>query len=94
MVAKSLQRGGSQGVEPRHVHPSPPAWEDQVFYFLIWAAFPMAASRISAATMKRAEWAAGLRRARFQPGDAGNAIQSEADAALARGPAPAGPEVT
>ena len=79
MVEKSLQELDLSKYIQKSYHPSPAAWEDQVLYFMLLDRFSDGRERDyrDNAGQPVLNGATPL----FQPGDEGNAIQNEADAA-------------
>jgi glycosidase len=79
MVEKTLQELDFAALTNRSYTPSPPAWEDQVLYFLMLDRF--SDGREQGYRGNDGHVVASGTTPPFQPGDAGNAIQNEADAA-------------
>ena len=79
MVAKNLRELDLKALSRGAYTPSPPAWEDQVLYFLMLDRF--SDGREQDFRDNDGRTVSGGATPRFQPGDAGNAIQTEADAA-------------
>jgi glycosidase len=79
MVEKSLQQVDLPALTGRRYTPSPAAWEDQVLYFLMLDRFSDGGEQ----GYRGSDGAlvTGGSTPLFQPGDEGNAVQDEADAA-------------
>jgi glycosidase len=78
MVEKSLQQVNLPALTRRRYTPSPAAWEDQVLYFLMLDRF--SDGNEQGYRGNDGELVEGGSTPLFQPGDAGNAVQNEADA--------------
>jgi glycosidase len=79
MVEKSLQELDLRALTRRTYTPSPAAWEDQVLYFMMLDRF--SDGREQGYRDNDGQLVTSGSTPLFQPGDAGNAIQSEADGA-------------
>src|SRR3990172_3856490 len=79
MVEKSVQELNFQRLVRRPFTPSPAAWEEQVLYLLMLARFSDGSE--SGYHGVDGRWVEGGDTPPFQPQDAGNAVQTEEDAA-------------
>ncbi len=79
MSEKSIHELNFPALTRRSFTPSPAAWEDQVLYFLMLDRF--SDGREQGYRANDGQTARGGTTPLFQPGDAGNAVQSETDAA-------------
>jgi glycosidase len=79
MVEKSLKELDLSALTNRSFTPSPAAWEDQVLYFLMLDRF--SDGREQGYRDNDGKPVTGGSTPLFQPGDGGNAVQNEADAA-------------
>jgi len=82
MVEKSLQELDLKSLTNKKYHPSPAAWEDQVLYFMMLDRFSDGNERDYLGNDGKPVTSGTT--LRFQPGDEGNAIQTDADAAAWR----------
>jgi len=78
MIEKSLRKVDIPALTQRRYTPSPAAWEDQVLYFLMLDRF--SDGNEQGHRGNHGELVDGGSTPLFQPGDAGNAVQTEADA--------------